>query len=269
MASGKIAGAVLTEARRTEARSLQQLIVQMRPQIEKALPSAMTGERFARMVMTAMSTTPELAQCTPKSFLGAMMQAAQLGMEPNSPLGQAYLIPYRNHGQMECQFQLGYKGLIELAYRSGQIVSISAHAVHEGDVFEYELGVDEKLVHKPAMRGRGAVVAYYAVFRTRDGHGFAVMSKEDVQEHMKRYSKAASSFSPWNTNFDAMAKKTVIKKALKYAPIRAEFARAMAADGSVKSAMSSDMLDEPNEMVYTVDAEAVESEVDSHGEGTA
>ena len=80
------------------------------------------------------------------------MQAAQLGVEPNTPLGQAYLIPYRNHGQLECQFQLGYKGLIDLAYRSGEITSISAHEVCENDDFEYELSLDEKLKHKPALK---------------------------------------------------------------------------------------------------------------------
>ena len=97
-----------------------------------------------------------------------MMQAAQLGVEPNTPLGQAYLIPYRNHGQLECQFQLGQKGLIDLAYRSGEITSISAHEVCENDDFEYELGLEEKLKHKPALKDRGAVILYYAVFRTEN-----------------------------------------------------------------------------------------------------
>ena len=78
--------------------SMKDLVVKMMPQIQKALPSVLTGERFTRMVLTAMSTNPQLTQCTPKSFLGAMMQAAQLGVEPNTPLGQAYLIPYRSAG---------------------------------------------------------------------------------------------------------------------------------------------------------------------------
>lgn len=97
----------------------------------KALPSVITPERFTRMVLTALSSTPKLQTCTPQSFLGAMMQAAQLGVEPNTPLGQAYLIPYGN----VCQFQLGYKGLMDLAYRSGEVSSIQAHEVHENDTF--------------------------------------------------------------------------------------------------------------------------------------
>ena len=100
----------------------------MKSQIEKALPSVLTGERFSRMILTAMSTTPQLQQCTPKRFLGAMMQAAQLGLEPNTPIGQAYLIPFKNKGVLECQFQIGYKGILDLAYRSGEVNDVQAHA---------------------------------------------------------------------------------------------------------------------------------------------
>lgn len=264
MANGTVKGGMIqkTQSGKVAASnggvsSIKQLVMQMKPQIEKALPSVLTGERFSRMVLTAMSTNPQLTECTPNSFLGAMMQAAQLGVEPNTPLGQAYLIPYRNHGQLECQFQLGYKGLIDLAYRSGEITSISAHEVCENDDFEYELGLDEKLRHKPALTDRGAVILYYAVFRTKaGGSGFAVMSVEDIKNHSKKYSKAAgSSYSPWSTNFDAMAKKTVIKQALKYAPIKTEFVRAVSADETIKTNIAEDMADEPDETVITVDSE--------------
>jgi recombination protein RecT len=212
------------------------------------------------MALTALSNNPKLQECTPQSFLGAMMQAAQLGVEPNTPLGQAYMIPYRNKGQMECQFQLGYKGLIDLAYRSGEITSISAHEVCENDEFEYELGLEEKMKHKPALKDRGDVILYYAVFRTKSGgSGFAVMSVEDVKKHMQKFSQAArGGFSPWSTNFDEMAKKTVIKKVLKYAPIKTEFVRAVAADETIKTTIAPDMVDEQDETVITVDAEEVQ-----------
>ena len=105
--------------------------------IARALPSVMTPERFSRIAVSALSTTPKLAECHPMTFVGAMMTAAQLGLEPNTPLGQAYLIPYWNGKtkRLECQFQLGYKGMIDLAYRSGQIVSIQANVVYENDTF--------------------------------------------------------------------------------------------------------------------------------------
>ena len=243
--------------------SMKDLVVKMMPQIQKALPSVLTGERFTRMVLTAMSTNPQLTQCTPKSFLGAMMQAAQLGVEPNTPLGQAYLIPYRNHGQLECQFQLGYKGLVDLAYRSGEITDISAHEVHENDTFEYELGLEPKLKHVPALKDRGPVILYYAVFHTKaGGYGFEVMSVDDIRSHMNKFSKAAQSgFSPWKTNFDEMAKKTVIKRVLKYAPIKTEFVRQVAQDETIKTNLAENMADLPDETI-TIDAESVPENVD-------
>lgn len=226
--------------------SLNGLIKAMEPEIKKALPSMITPERFTRMVFTALSSTPKLQQCTPQSFLGAMMQAAQLGLEPNTPVGQAYLIPYGN----VCQFQLGYKGLLDLAYRSGEIKDIQAHEVHENDEFEHELGLDPKLKHIPAMSNRGPVTMYYAVWHTKTGgYGFEVMSKEDVLEFAKRKSKSFKN-GPWQTDFDEMAKKTVLKKALKYAPIATEFVKSIATDETVKSSILPDMADQPNEMEY-------------------
>lgn len=243
-------------------RSIKDLVVQMGPQIAKALPTVLTPERFTRMVLTAMSTNPQLQQCTPNSFLGAMMQAAQLGVEPNTPLGQAYLIPYRNHGTMEAQFQLGYKGLIDLAYRSGEITDISAHEVYENDTFEYELGLTPKLKHIPALTNRGNVILYYAVYHTKNGgYGFEVMSAEDIQNHRNKFSKAAGKgFSPWSSNFDEMAKKTVIKKLLKYAPIKTEFVRAIAQDETIKTSISENMADEPD--IMTIDAETIPPNID-------
>ena len=201
-------------------------------EIAKALPSVMTPERFTRIALSAVSNTPKLADCSPSSFLGAMMNAAQLGLEPNTPLGQAYLIPYFNGRKkaMECQFQIGYKGLIDLAYRSGEVSIVQAHAVCENDEFEYELGLDPVLKHKPAVGNRGDAVAYYAMFKlVNGGYGFNVMSREDVNAHAKRYSQAYTS-GPWASNFDEMAKKTVLKAALKYAPLKSDFARAAVSD---------------------------------------
>ena len=242
-------------------RSMKDLIVSMEGQIAKALPSVITPERFTRMVLTAMSTNKDLQLCTPNSFLGAMMQAAQLGVEPNTPLGQAYLIPYKNKGTLECQFQLGYKGMIDLAYRSGEVKDIQAHEVHENDTFEYELGLEPKLKHIPAMSNRGAVIMYYAIFHTKDGgYGFNVMSVDDVQEHAKKYSKSyGASFSPWKSNFDEMAKKTVLKRCLKYAPIKTEFARSISADETIKTTIAADMAEQVDETDY-IDAEVVDKD---------
>ena len=120
-----------------KGKTMQQYIKSMEGEIKKALPSVITPERFTRMVLSALSVNPKLASCTPKSFLGAMMSAAQLGLEPNTPLGQAYLIPYKNKGIDEVQFQIGYKGLIDLAYRSGEVEVVQAQIVYENDEFEF------------------------------------------------------------------------------------------------------------------------------------
>ena len=133
MATGKAIQRATGRAPALENRpALQQYIKQMSGEIKKALPSVMTPERFTRIVLSALSTNPKLAETTPQSFLGAMMTAAQLGLEPNTPLGQAYLLPYWNSkaNAYECQFQLGYKGLLDLAYRSGEISVIQAHVVY-------------------------------------------------------------------------------------------------------------------------------------------
>ena len=106
--------------------SIPDIVKALGPELKKALPSVMTLERFTRIALSALNNTPELQKCTPMSFIAALLNAAQLGLEPNTPLGQAYLIPYKNKGVLECQFQIGYKGLIELAYRNGQMQTIQA-----------------------------------------------------------------------------------------------------------------------------------------------
>lgn len=226
-------------------------------EIEKALPKVMTPERFSRIALSAVSNNPALQKCTPLSFISAMMNAAQLGLEPNTPLGQAYLIPYKGR----CQFQLGYKGLIDLAYRSGEVKSIQAQVVYENDEFEFEFGLDPKLKHKPARSSRGEAVYYYAVFKlVNGGEGFEVMSKEDILEHAKKYSKTFDN-GPWQTNFDEMAKKTVLKKALKYAPMKTDFIKAMGTDETVKSEINGDMASVPNDYIDVEVTEEVEAEI--------
>lgn len=249
-----------------EKKGIRALIKDMEPEIKKALPSVLTPERFTRMILSALSTTPQLASCTPKSFLGAMMTAAQLGVEPNTPLGQAYLIPYRNKGIDEVQFQLGYKGLLDLAYRSGEVSNVQVHEVCENDKFEYALGLDPVLNHVPATVNRGDAIFYYAIIRMKDGgYIFDVMSKDEINAHAQKYSKAfSSSYSPWKTNFDEMAKKTVLKKVLKYAPMKSDFVKAAIQDSTIKTEISEDMYqtvdttDYTTSVTYDVDSETGE-----------
>lgn len=240
-----------------EPHTIKDYVSAYQGEVAKALPAVITPERFTRMVTTAITNTPKLADCTPQSFIGAMLNAAQLGLEPNTPLGQAYLIPFGK----QCQLQIGYKGLIDLAYRSGEVKTIQAHTIYENDEWEYELGLDPKLKHIPAKTNRGKPIMYYAVFKLKNGgEGFQVMSKEDVLEHAQKKSKTFNN-GPWQTDFDAMAKKTVIKKLLKYAPLKSDFVRAVVQDETVKSFNPYG----DNEM-QDVKAEVFEVEVTEHEE---
>lgn len=247
------------EVKLTKSMSIEDMIRAMAPEIQNALPSVITPERFTRMALSCLNNSPKLRECSQITFLAAMMNAAQLGLEPNTPLGQAYLIPYRNHGKMECQFQLGYKGLIDLVYRNPDIQTVQAQCVYENDEFDYELGLEPKLTHKPALKDRGNMILVYALWKSvNGGYGFEVMSKEDIDAHARRYSQSFnSSSSPWKSNYEEMAKKTVIKKCLKYAPLRSDMAKALSSDETIKSNINVDMSD--------VTPEEVEGEYEEMG----
>lgn len=240
--------------------TLQDYVQRMSGQIKMALPANLTPDRFQRIVLSAISSNTKLQECSPQSFLGAMMTAAQLGVEPNTPLGQGYLIPRNSKNGMECTFQLGYKGLIDLAYRSGNIANIGAFTVHQNDEFHVQFGLNPDITHVPAMTDRGDPIAFYAYYKTKDGgYGFDVMSVEDVRKHARQFSESVKRgwSSPWDSNFEEMAKKTVLKKVLKYAPLSTEVASKIGMDETVHDTISSNMTEEP--VVFTeVDADTGE-----------
>lgn len=236
------------EVKLTKGMTIPEMVKVLMPEIKRALPSVMTPERFTRIALSALNNNVKLQQCTPLSFIAALMNAAQLGLEPNTPLGQAYLIPYKNKGIMECQFQIGYKGLIDLAYRTGQVQIIQAQVVREFDHFEYQYGLEPRLVHKPGVDDRGEIVFIYGLFKLNNGgYGFEVCSKADMDAFAQKYSKSiGSSNSVWEMNYEEMAKKTVIKRALKYAPISSDFQKALSLDETIKTELSIDMSEVQN-----------------------
>lgn len=222
------------------------LIRRMEPEIKRALPKHITPERMARITLTAIRNNPELAQAEQMSLLSAVMQSAQLGLEPNTPLGEAYLIPYQNKkkGIIEVQFQMGYKGLLNLAHRTKEYKAIYAHEVYQNDEFHYEYGLNKDLKHIPADIPESDPIYYYAVYHLQNGgFDFVVWSREKVQQHAKTYSQAFAKgwTSPWKSDFDSMAKKTVLKDVLKYAPKSIEFAKALSTDETIKKDISEDM----------------------------
>lgn len=212
------------------SKSIMGMLDQMKGEIARCLPKHLTTERMTRIAMTELRKTPKLQECEPMSFIAAIMQASQLGLEPGV-LGSCYLIPFYNNkkGITECTFMPGYRGFLDLARRSGQIVSLVSRSVFENDVFEYEFGLKENIVHKPAMDDRGDLKAVYAVALLKDGgHQFEVMSKRDVDK-IRDGSKSKDS-GPWVTHYEEMAKKTVLRKLFKWLPCSVEMQKAVSLD---------------------------------------
>lgn len=196
-----------------------------------ALPKHMTPERLARVAITAISSNPRLLECTRESLALALIEAGQLGLEPHGVMGQAYLVPYYNGKtkRYEAQFQVGYRGLIDLARRSGQITKIEARVVREGDEFLYEYGLRPQLVHRPDPTSQGEMTHVYAIAWLKEGEPiFEVMTRDQV-EAIRRRSKAADS-GPWVTDYEAMARKTAVKRLAKYLPLSPEAEAAIEAD---------------------------------------
>ena len=194
-------------------------------QFATALPKHINTDRFVRIAITTIRQNPKLAQCSQESLLGALMVSAQLGLEPGV-LGQCYLIPYGR----ECQFQIGYKGMIELLRRSGQLKDIYACSVYENDEFEMTYGLDRNLIHKPNLQNKGNFLGCYCVAILKDDtRAFEYMTKEEIEAHAKKFSKTFGN-GPWKTDFEAMAHKTVVKKMLKWLPLSVEFLENMEKD---------------------------------------
>jgi recombination protein RecT len=187
----------------------------MKTQIQNALPNILPVERFVRSVLTAFRKTPKLLECDVNSVLGGVMLSAQLGLPVNTPEGYAYLIPYGK----ECQFQIGYQGYIELCYRSGIVKSIYAEVIHENDIYKIMRGTEPSILHELRDGERGKPVFYYVVVEMDNGAKVScVMSKSDIDKHRAQYCRDKSQYSPWNTAFDMMAKKTVVKQIVKTLP---------------------------------------------------
>lgn len=212
----------------------------MKNQLAAALPRHMTADRMIRIVTTEIRKNPELAGCNQQSFIGSVVQCSQLGLEPGNALGHAYLLPFNKNkknpqtGKWEVvskdvQLIIGYRGMIDLARRSGQIVSISARTVRDGDNFHFEYGLNESLTHIPGENEDSPVTHVYAVAKLKDGGiQFEVMTKKQI-EKVREKSKAGDS-GPWKDHWEEMAKKTVIRRLFKYLPVSIEMQRAVILD---------------------------------------
>lgn len=210
--------------------NLPDLIVRSKPQFALAIGGSTPAqrqeraERFTRICLTAMRQTPKLAQCEPASILGAMMTCAQLNLEPNTPQGLAYLIPYGR----ECQFQVGYKGLMQLMYRSGAIASFNADVVYRQEVeqglFEYESGISPRISHKidllnpEARTGKPEdVIAAYAAVVLKTGEPIVRLVTKMEIDQARALNRGSS--PAWRDHYAAMAIKTAIKRLSAWLPV--------------------------------------------------
>lgn len=211
-----------------------------RDQLSMVAAKHLNPERMMRTVANAIRTTPKLGQCEPISFLGALMQVAALGLEPNTVMGHAYLIPFENKRKnvTEVQVVIGYRGLIDLARRSGHITSISANIHYsDDDLWEYEEGTEAQLRHRPGAQD-GTKLHAYAIAKFKDGgHAYVVLPWKHVikirdgsQGWQTAVKFGSTQKSPWHTHEDAMAMKTAIRALSKYLPLSIEFTDALAVD---------------------------------------
>lgn len=233
-------GATKAVAKRNDpAQGLTSLLASYKSQIQMCLPKHVTPERMIRVITTCIRKNPQLMNCTKESFLGAVFAAAELGLEPGNQLGNAYLLPYNNKGKTECEFQIGYKGYIELLYRSGRIASIEPYIVRKQDKWELVRGIESKFTHEPNLEAEpddeeNPVVFYAILIKYKDGgHSFHFMTPKQIRAHAKKYSKSyKSQYSPWANEFDTMALKTVIKQMMKFQRLSIEQQTAASMDTS-------------------------------------
>lgn len=208
-------------------------LIKNKDQLAMALPKHITPDRMLRLINTVFRHTPKLLECEPQSVFLSIIEACQLGLEPGTPLGHGYLIPRKLKGQLTCTFMPGYKGLLDLARRSGQIISVEAHVVHANDTFHYEYGTNGHVTHvRAAGRDRGEKIACWAMVKLRGGGvQFDVMTADEIEDLKARIriqnylAPGAAIPGPWSHPQDEaeMWKKSVLKRVLKLCPASVEY----------------------------------------------
>jgi len=236
-----------------KTKTLNDNLQKMMPQLKQALPTHMKPERLLRISLNAVQNNPKLLECDQRSFCLAILRAAQLGLEPDGVLGQAYLIPFKNYKNniMEAQFIIGYKGLIDLARRSGEVSSINAKEVCENDDFCIEWHNEIPFTHKQTLSNRGKIIGFWAKAHFKDGGFlFDFMSVEEVNEirdnsqgykMAKKFAKNGNTVSPWVSNYAEMGKKTIIRRIAKFLPMNVQ--KAALVDQMNEEGKKFDMLD--------------------------
>lgn len=211
--------------------SVADLLRRMEPEMKRALPKHLTAERMARVALTAVRMNRDLALCSQASLAACIMTAAQLGLEPNTPLQHSYLIPRNSKEGKQCTILIGYQGLLELARRSGAVEKIWAYPVYDGDDFHVEYGLHPTLRHVPCGEEHDSKLTHvYACAKLKDSPEpiFVVVTRKQIEATRAR--SASGSSGPWKTDLVPMALKTGIRRLMKWVPQSLEMASVISAE---------------------------------------
>lgn len=205
-------------------------------QFAAALPKHVTVDHFLRCTLTYAIRNPDVLACATDTIIKSLYDASQMGLAPDGRLGSGYLVPFYNKKtkRKECQFMPGYRGMIDLARRSGDIARIHAHVVYQGDEFRVELGDTPRLIHVPTGE-HGEIIASYAVATFSSGEKqFEVCSRADLDKIHAASESGMSEFSPWQKWPEEQARKSAVKRLCKYLPLSPELALAIEKDNEVE-----------------------------------
>lgn len=251
--SDTLSTALERQAETPEAKTVRDLMERNAADFAAKLPRGLEYDYFKQAVYSEMRRVPQLFECDPVSVVSAVAFALQLGLSPG-PLGHCYLVPFGR----ECQFILGYKGMIDLAFRSGLVKDVSAELVHDGDTFRVAKGTTPKIVHEPSgPDGDREIVAAYSVARlTTGGTSWRVIYPEDWEAARKRSASGSKGKGPWATDFRAMVRKTAVRRAAAVWPQATQFGLALAWDDR-----AAPPLDEPEALSAPLSAEDGQTDV--------
>ena len=253
----------LTKPQKDLRSQLEKNLNVMKSQLVEALPRNMNVDRFNRIVVTEVTKNPKLLECNPSSFFCSLLLAAQMGLEVGSATGHCYLIPFKVKGKMECQFILGYKGMIEIACRSGKIKSIVAELIYENDTCEIEIGGNRSIKHRPTFKDRGEVIAGHSMVTYDDNSTAFIWMTNDELDKVRESSKSGS-YGPWLDDTNEMKKKTLIRRHYKSLPtniVSLADQKLADQDEKIKTKITADIIETQEIETYEeVEAKIIEDE---------
>lgn len=259
------------EVARRGPKSLPELIDSSEVRIQEILPDGMSAKRVIRLAKLAIHKEPKLLQCDPISVIQAIMTASTIGLEINSPLGGAHLVPFGN----QCVLVPDYRGLVRLALQSGGVVKLVAREVYADDHFDVVQGSDEKLVHIPNVSAEARkpedIIAFYAIATLPDHSTVHEWRPRGDVDAIRDRAKGSNS-GPWKTDYAAMGKKTLVKQLCRWLDLSPQFAEAVEhdnrADGYETGSLEADTPESIQERMREqarVDAEAMRASMEGSG----